>query len=413
MDSKVFFDDPIIAIDVGTTKICALVAQQGSNQELEIRGIGKAPSEGLKKGVVVDIAKTVHSIKKAVAQAELMAGCKIESACIGISGSHIQSINSQGVVPIKRSEVKHRDVENVIASAQAVPIAEGQQILHVLPQYFVVDSQERVQDPVGMHGVRLEAQVHIITGSIAHVQNLIKCCQMAGITVHDIILEQIASALAVVSPDERRLGIGMLDIGGGTSDLALYYNGSIFYTMVVPVAGNQFTNDVALGLRTTLKDAERIKKEYGFVGTMRQDLETGYLNVESVEGGTIKHIMFDELGSILQPRAEELFRIVNTTLVRYNLKPFMPAGIVLTGGGSLLDGMSECASSIFKVPVRVGYPRVSKTILESLENPIYATGYGLLLYSLSKKGKESTNAFSGPLITRLADRMKLWISDFF
>jgi cell division protein FtsA len=412
MKSTVFSDDPIIAIDVGTTKICVLISQPGPHNELEILGVGKAPSDGLRKGIVVDIAKTIHSIKKAVGEAEVMAGCKIESACIGISGSHVQSINSQGVVPIKRSEVTQRDIDSVIASAQAVPIPEGQQILHVLPQYFVVDSQERISDPIGMHGVRLEAQVHIITGSISCVQNLIKCCQMAGINVTDIVLEQIASALAVLSPDERRLGAGMLDIGGGTSDLALYQNGSIFYTMVLPVAGNHFTNDVALGLRTTLDDAERIKKDYGFVSKVALEKD-GYTQVESVEGGATKHIMISELTAIVQPRAQELLSIINSTLNRYNLKPLIPAGMILTGGGSLLGGMQELATSIFGLPVRIGNPRIVNRILESLDNPMFSTGYGLLLHALQQRGNVSMGKLSGPLVTRIATRMKSWISDFF
>lgn len=412
MKGKIFSDTPIVAIDVGTTKICVLVAQPVAHNDLEIIGIGKAPSHGLQKGVVVDIAKTVHSIKQAVQEAELMAGCKIESACIGISGSHIQSLTSKGMVPIKRSEVTRQDIANVITSAKAVPIAEGQQILHILPQYFMVDSDERVHDPVGMHGMRLEGQVHIITGSLSHVQNLVKCCQMAGVAATDIVLEQLASALAVLSPDERQLGVGLLDIGGGTSDLVLYYNSSIFYTMVVPVAGNHFTNDLALGLRTTLADAERIKKQHGFV--YKQAVETdGFTPVESVEGGTTRHVMYSELSAILQPRAEELLLLVQRDLDQHNLTSFMPAGMVLTGGGSLLTGMQELATEIFAAPVRVGTPHVQHTLLESLNNPIYATGYGLLLHILHQQGAVAIDKLSGPLVMRIATRMKSWVSDFF
>ncbi len=413
MKGKIFSDTPIVAIDVGTTKICVLVAQPVAHNDLEIIGIGKAPSHGLQKGVVVDIAKTVHSIKQAVQEAELMAGCKIESACIGISGSHIQSLTSKGMVPIKRSEVTRQDISNVITSAKAVPIAEGQQILHVLPQYFMVDSDERIHDPIGMHGMRLEGQVHIITGSLSHVQNLVKCCQMAGVAATDIVLEQLASALAVLSPDERQLGVGLLDIGGGTSDLVLYYNNSIFYTMVVPVAGNHFTNDLALGLRTTLADAERIKKQHAFV--YKQAVETdGFIPVESVEGGgAIRHIMYSELSAILQPRAEELLLLVQRDLDQHNLTSFMPAGMVVTGGGSVLTGMQELATELFAAPVRVGTPHVQHTLLESLNNPIYATGYGLLLHVLHQQGAVAIDKLSGPLVMRIATRMKSWVSDFF
>jgi cell division protein FtsA len=412
MKGKIFTDTPIVAIDIGTTKICVFIAQAVSHNDLEIIGVGKAPSHGLKKGVVIDINQTVYSIKQAIQEAELMGGCKVESACIGISGSHIRSLTSHGMVPIKRSEVTRQDIANVISSAKAVPVAEGQQILHVLPQYFVVDSSDRIHDPIGMHGVRLEGQVHIITGSISHVQNLVKCCQMAGISITDIILEQLASALAVLSPDERQLGVGILDIGGGTSDFALYYNKSIFYTKVIPVAGNHFTNDLALGLRTTIADAERIKKEHGFV--YKQAVETdGFTEVESVGGGMKQHVIYSELSAILQPRTEELLWLVQQALDKNNLNVFMPAGMVLTGGGSLLRGIQELATEIFSVPVRIGTPQVQHTLLHALDNPMYATGYGLLLHALQQKDAVAIDKLSGPLVLRIASRMKSWVSDFF
>ncbi len=412
MKGAVFSANPIIAIDVGTTKICVLAAQPIDKERLEIVGVGKAPSIGLRKGIVVDISKTIHSIKQAVAEAELMAGCKIESACIGIAGSHIQSINSHGAVPIKREEVTRQDINNVLAAAQAVAIPEGQQILHVLPQYFVVDNHEPLHDPLGMHGVRLEVRVHIITGSIASVQDLVICCEKAGIKATDIVLEQLASARAVLSPDERELGVGILDIGGGTSDLAIYKNGSIIYTMVLPVAGNHFTNDLALGLRITLNDAERIKKECGYVykDVMQSD---GYIDVESVEGGATKHIMYSELSRILQPRGQELFTLVNDSLVKANLQHFLSTGLVLTGGGALLEGIAPLASHIFQIPVRVGKPQIKESMLESLDNPMYATGYGLLLHALKKQDAAHIERMSGPLVVKIVSRMKSWVSDFF
>ncbi|MEX0940254.1 MAG: cell division protein FtsA [Candidatus Babeliales bacterium] len=412
MKRSIFHNEPIIAIDVGTTKICVLVAQAISADELEIIGIGKTPSEGLRKGIVVDINKTVYSIKKAVQDAELMAGCKIDSAIIGISGSHIQSINSQGVVPIKRSEVTQQDINNVIISAQAIPISEGKQILHVLPQYFMVDGQERVQDPIGMHGVRLEVQVHIITGSISCVQNLIKCCQIAGVQATDIVLEQLASALAVLSSDEQQLGVSILDIGGGTSDLALYYNKSIFYTSVIPVAGNHFTNDLALGLCTTLEDAERVKKEHGFVYEISEEFDKNIL-VESIEGTSSKKILLTNLTRILRPRAQELFVLVNEKLNSYEFKSFMPSGLVLTGGGSLLEGMQELAQETFKIPVRIGNPGIKYSLLQLLNSPIYATGYGLLLHALKKHETLLKNKFTHTFSKRVVSRMKSWVSDFF
>ena len=412
MKGKVFYDEPIVAIDVGTTKICVLVAQQVGPEKIEIIGIGKSSSDGLRKGVVVDINKTVISIKKAVEEAELMAGIKIETASIGISGSHIQSINSQGVVPIRRKEVSPIDIKNVLASAQAIALPEDQQILHVLPQYYTIDAQDRILDPLGMHGVRLEAQVHIITGSVAHVQNLVHCCERANIKVIDIVLEQLASALAVLSPDERQLGVGILDIGGGTSDLALYHNNSIIYTLVLPIAGNHFTNDLALGLRVTLQDAERIKEVGGYVNSSFNP-EDGIVRVESVEGNLQKDVALSELCAILQPRARELFGFINKDLEKDNLKPFIPAGLVLTGGGSMLEGMQELAQEVFSLPVRIGRPQIQNQLLESLDNPKYATGYGLLKHLLQQRGSKSMANFSGPLFQRISMRMKTWVADFF
>jgi cell division protein FtsA len=412
MKGSVFSQEPIVALDIGTTKICVLVAQETADGSIEVIGIGKSTSHGLKKGIVVDINKTIHSIKRAVQEAELMAGCKIESACIGISGSHVQSINSQGVVPIKRKEVTQVDIKNVLASAQAVALPEGQQILHVLPQYYVIDSHERVKDPLGMYGVRLEAQVHIITGALSCVQNLVKCCESLNIKVTDIVLEQLASALAVLSPDERQLGVGVLDIGGGTSDFALYHNNSIIYTMVLPVAGDHFSNDLALGLRITLEDAERVKQVGGFVNPQGFE-QDGMIEVESVQGGIHKNILLSELCAILQPRASELFNLINQELEQRKLKQFLSAGIVLTGGGSLLEGMQELATEIFGVPVRIGKPKSKDNLLESLDNPKYATGYGLLLHELQERSKKVRGHFSGPLVMRIAARMKSWVSDFF
>jgi len=260
---KIFTNKLVTAIDIGTTKICVLIGHKLEEGHVEVLGVGRVPSEGLRKGVVCDIAKAARSISKAVKEAELMAGTTIESAVIGISGAHISSRNAYGAVPLEKGEVSQEDITKVIAAAKAVPLSEGQKVLHVLPQFYSVDGQDRLTDPIGMHGIRLEAQVHIISGAVSSVQNLVKCCEMAGVKVSDVVLEQLASALAVLNDDERELGVGMLDIGGGTADLAMYQKGSIRHTMVVPIAGNHFTNDLAIGLRTTVKDAERIKREYG------------------------------------------------------------------------------------------------------------------------------------------------------
>ena len=403
------FSDIVVAIDIGTTKICVLVAQLQSDGSLDIVGIGNAPSDGLKKGVVVDIGKTVHSIKQAVCEAQFMAGCTIDSACIGISGSHINSLSSQGVVPIKRGQVTHHDVTAVVEAAQAIALPEGQQILHVLPHYFFIDGSDKINDPVGMYGVRLEANVHIITGSVACAQNLINCCQLAGIKVYDLVLEQLASACAVLSPDERELGVGMLDIGGGTSDLALYMNGAIRYTHVIPVAGNQFTNDLAIGLQTTLNQAERIKKEFGSVSETTNDT---IITIESLEQDETHDVWVPELSAILRPRATELLTLVKKIIDSKHLSQTITAGFVLTGGGSLLHGLPQLANDILRVPVRIGKPRLQNSIFATLENPLYATGYGLLLHALQKRDT-ATNGISGPILTRIVSRMKSWVSDFF
>ena len=410
--ATVFSQKIMVSIDVGTTKICVLVAQVLDNNAFEIIGIGKSPSDGLKKGVVVDIAKTVNSIKNAVKEAELMTGITIEAASVGISGGHIHSINSHGVVPIRHGEVKEFDVTAVLAAARAIPIAEGQQILHVLPQYFIIDGHERVQDPLGMHGIRLEVQAHIILGGIASVQNLIKCCQAAGVNITDIILEQLASADAVLSDDERQLGVAVLDIGGGTSDLALYQQGTIRHTMVLPLAGTHFTNDVAVGLRTTIKDAERIKKQHGLacIDLLTHD---DIIEVEAVQGGEKNLVQLTNLVHILQARANEIFALVHAEVAKHHLEPFMRTGLVLTGGGALLPGMKELAEQIFKIPVRIGNPRIDYSLPESLNSPIYATGYGLLVHMLKKEHQGAMHTLSGPMANRVFLRMKSWVSDFF
>ncbi len=409
---KVFTDKLIAAIDIGTTKICVLIGHKLAEGQVEILGVGKVPSEGLRKGVVVDIAKAARSIKKAVKEAELMADTVIESAIIGISGAHINSRNAYGAVPLEKGEVRQEDIAAVVAAAKAVPLAEGQQVLHVLPQYFSLDGQDRIVDPLGMHGIRLEAQVHIITGALTSVQNLVKCCQMAGVKVSDVVLEQLASAQAVLNEDERELGVGVLDIGGGTADLALYQRGSIRHTMVVPIAGNHFTNDLAIGLRTTVRDAERIKREYGLASydLLREDKE---IEVEMVQGGKTRMVNQSELISILEPRAQELLSIVHEEIVGRNLEHLLVSGMVITGGGSLLEGIQEVGNEIFEVPTRIGRPNIMHEEPTILDNPMYATGYGLLLYGTKKQHSFNFEEQEKQGVSRLLMRMKSWVSDFF
>ena len=412
MKKLVFNHKPIIAIDIGTTKICVLVAQPLGGDTFELIGIGKSPSHGLEKGVVVDVAQTVQSVKNAIREAELMAGCKIEQATIGISGAHIQSRSSHGMVAINRHEIRQHDIAQAINAARAITIPEGQQILHVLPQYFVIDSHEKVTDPLGMYGVRLEAHVHIITGSIASVCNLVKCCESAGIHVSDIVLEQLASGDAVLSQDEKMIGVGMLDIGGGTSDLAVYHRGTIAHTMVVPVAGNHFTKDLAIGLRTTIKSAEETKKEYGIVDESLL-IEDACIEIATVDGNNTQLILQSELVTILHARARELLTIVHKECLTRSLYAIMPSGFVLTGGGSLLKGMARLGTNIFKTPVRVGNPQTSSTFSPFLHNPMYATGYGLLLHAFKKQDTTSITKLNEPLSMRIMSLMKSWVSDFF
>ena len=316
------------------------------------------------------------------------------------------------MVAVKRGEIRLSDVMNALDAAKAIPIAEGQQILHVLPQYFLIDVQDKVYDPVGMHGVRLEVAAHIIMGSVTSVQNLITCCQNADVQIADIIFEPLASADAVLSEDERELGVAVLDIGGGTSDLALYQHGSIRHTMVLPVAGNHFTHDVAIGLRITLDDAERIKKEYGLAcaDVLAHD---ELIEVELVQGCDRQVVKLTDLIAIIEPRAQELFALVNKEIVSRNLQPFMTTGLVLTGGGSLLFGLKELAERVFNCSVRIGHPRVLFDLPESLHSPIYATGYGLLLHVLRKEQQTLMHTVNAPITTRVIERMKSWVLDFF
>jgi cell division protein FtsA len=401
----------LVAIDVGTTKICVLVAEKLGDEQLAIVGIGKAPSEGLKKGVVVNIGRTVHSIKMAVKEAELMAGCSIGSAYVGISGSHIHSMNSPGAVPIKRGVVRGQDITNVIAAAQAVHLPEGQHILHVLPQYFVVDGQDRVNDPTGMHGVRLEVLTHIITGSTSSVSDLVSCCEEAGVEVRDVILEPLASAHAVLSSDEKDLGAGILDIGGGTSDFAVYQHGTIRHTMVLPIAGTQFTRDIAIGLRTTLEEAEQIKREHAAAHESYIDTDL-VLDIAQIQGLERQHVAHEQLVMIVNARASELLELIRRDIDKFGVADYMASGLVLTGGGALLRGLDMLANEVLEMPVRIGMPKITFDMPISLKSPIYATAYGLLVCARGNGGVQASSS-QDPLVKRLFVSMKSWVSDFF
>ena len=408
----------LVAIDIGTTKICVLVAQVDSSGGIDIVGMGHHPSRGLKKGVVVNIKQTVASIKAAIKQAEEMSGIEVEQAVVGISGGHISSLNSTGVVAIKHTDVTQDDVDRVIEAARAVPLPEDREILHILPQYFKIDGHEMIQDSVGMYGVRLEAQVHVITGSVASAQNIIKSCEMAGVQVTDIVLEQIASGEAVLMPSERELGVGIVDIGGGTSDFAIYKEGRIFHSKVLPIAGNHCTNDLAIGLGISIVQAEEFKRKFGFV---REDLylEFDQDNVMVECADEIKKkIDTYALYEVLEPRAREVFTMLVDEINEYRLRTFMPSGIVLTGGGSLLAGMPELAKECFGMKARVGYPTAKASdgkrgeVPDSIKSPIYSTGYGLLLYALKERDCSLIAGKREPLFSQVLKRMKSWVYDF-
>lgn len=419
MSKRKVFQDYLAAIDIGTTKICVIIASIDPKGKIEVLGIGKHPSHGLKKGVIVNIAKTVDSIKTAVKEAEAMAGVKIEQACVGISGGHIQSFNSTGVVAVKGRTVTQRDLDRVIEAAKAVAIPKDQEILHVLPQYFRIDGQEFVLDALGMFGVRLEAQVHMVTGSVSSAQNIIKSCELAGVRVSDIVLEQIASADAVLTPFERELGVGILDIGGGTSDFAIYKDGRIRYSKVIPIAGNHFTNDLAVGLGVPVGKAEEVKKIHASVLQSKiLEQANSYLDVDLGYDGGIKTVQLSTASEILRFRADEIFDLLIDEILNNRLRNMMPAGLVLTGGGCLLDGMKELAAERLGLPVRVGLPQAYSdtdryVIPDALKSPIYSTGFGLLVYTTGDRDMRGISSTDDSAVTRIFGKMKSWLYDFF
>lgn len=374
----------IVGLDIGTSKIAALVGEAGPGGQIEVIGFGSHPSRGLKRGVVVNIEATVQSIQRALEEAELMAGCEIHSAFTGIAGSHVRSLNSHGIVAIREKEVSQSDVERVIEAAKAVAIPADQKILHVLPQEFLIDSQEGIREPVGMSGVRLEAKVHIVTGAVSAAQNIVKCVQRCGLQVGDIILEQLASSHSVLTDDEKELGVCMIDIGAGTTDIAIFTDGAIRHTAVIPIAGDQVTNDIAVALRTPAKHAEEIKLQYSTVAAHRVDpLEM--IEVPHVTGRTAREISRRSLAEVVSARYEELFTLVLAELRRSGFEELIAAGIVITGGASLVDGITELAESVFQMPVRVGLPQYVAGLRDVLQSPVYATSVGLLLYGYQQQ----------------------------
>jgi cell division protein FtsA len=369
----------IVGLDIGTSKVLAIVGEVSPTGEVEVIGVGHHPSRGMKKGVVVNIESTVQSIQRAIEEAELMAGCQIHSVYAGIAGSHISSINSHGVVAIKDKEVGPGDFDRVIAAARAVAIPADQKVLHVLPQEFIIDKQEGIREPIGMSGVRLEAKVHIVTGAVSAAQNIIKCVRRCGLEVDDVILEQLASSMAVLTDDEKELGVCMVDVGGGTTDLSVFTEGAIRHTAVIPIAGDQVTNDIAVALRTPTQNAEDIKKKYGCALTQLAHRDET-IEVPGVGDRPPRSLSRQTLAEVIEPRVEELFGLVQAELRRSGFEDMLGSGVVLTGGSAKMEGMIDLAEEVFHMPVRLGVPQYVGGLKGVVQNPIFATGVGLVLY---------------------------------
>jgi cell division protein FtsA len=410
-------DELLIGLDVGTTKICVVVARF-TEGKVNIVGIGSHPSTGLRKGVVVNMDSTVNSIKKAVEEAELMAGIKIDSCLAGIGGAHIKSFNSNGVVAIKDKEVRTDDITRAIDAAKAVAIPADRELIHVIPQEFIVDDQDGIKNPIGITGVRLEVKVHIVTGSVSSAQNIIKCCRLAGLSVDDIILGQLASSEATLTPEEKEIGVALVDIGGGTSDIAVFSNGSIKYTSVLPFGGNNITNDIGIGLRTPLDDAEKIKKKYGCAfSNMVGANET--IEVPSVGGRKPRTLMRKTLADIIEPRVEEISSLIYEEIKKSGSEKLLASGVVITGGCANLEGIPELAENIFNLPARRGYPIGVGGLVDVVNNPIYATGVGLILYGFKNTNVKRRRFGKGGTFktllnrTKLLNRMREWFKEIF
>ncbi len=376
----------IVGFDIGTKKIAAIIGEVTEEKKIEIIGIGTAESRGLRKGVVVNLDTTVEAIKKAQEEAELMAGVEIDSGFIGISGAHIKSFNSRGVIAVsgKNREISRDDINRVIDQSKAVSIPPDRDIIHIIPQEFVVDEQDGIKDPLGMSGIKLEVNVHIVTGAITSVQNLKTCLARAGIEIEQIVLNQIATSHSVLTHDEMELGVGLIDIGGGTTEVAIFERGSLWYTSVIPIGGDNFTNDIAVGLRTPIPEAEKIKKKFGCISSpLVEDQDT--IEVPSVGRGKKARILSRQLlAEIIQPRAEEIFRLVDNDIKRMGYEKSLNSGILLTGGTALLEGLEEVAEGVFDLPVRRGDPAGIGGLVDRVNTPDYATGVGLILYGYNQ-----------------------------
>lgn len=399
----------IVGLDIGTTKITAVVGEM-LEDEINVIGVGSHPSTGLRKGTVVNIESTVDSIKKAVEEAELMAGCDISSVYVGIAGNHIKGLNSHGIIAIKGREIMEQDVERVIDAAKAVAIPTDREILHVIPQEFIVDDMESIQNPVGMTAIRLEAKIHIVTGAVSSARNIVKCCNKAGLEVCDMALESLASGEAVLTEEEKELGCVIADMGGGTTDLALFKDNNLKFIYELTLGGHNLTNDISIGLRTPLPEAEKIKIEHGTC--IPENVRSGSnIEVPAVGGRAPKKLSKGILAEILEPRVEEIFSLLKKELFSNGLENSFPAGFVLTGGSVVMDGIAELAESVFNVPVRIGEPNKIGGLKDIVKDPAYATGVGLVIFGSSASCKMESKEIQTQGFTGILNKMKQWFKD--
>ncbi len=402
-------DNIIVGLDIGTTKICAVVGEVANNK-VNIIGIGTHPSIGLRKGVVVNIESTVDSIKKAVEEAELMAGCEISSVYAGIAGGHITGFNSRGIVAVKGTEITDNDVDRVIDAARAVAIPMDREVIHVLPQEFIVDDEPGIQNPIGMAGVRLEAKIHIVTGAVTSAHNIVKCANRSGLDVCDIALESLASGEAVLTDEEKELGTALVDLGGGTTDLAIFSGSNIKHTFVLALGGNNFTNDISIGLRAPHAEAEKIKIKYGTCIT-RNISSDETIEVPGMGGREPRKLPRQILGEILEPRTEEIFSLIKREIYRAGMENTIPSGMVVTGGSALLEGVTEISESVLDLPTRLGKPRGISGLVDVVNNPMYATGVGLVLYGAKNRTSKKFRIRDKNIFNRVMTRMKKWFKE--
>ena len=402
----------IVGLDIGTSKIVTIVAELLPEGTIKVIGLGQHPSRGLKKGVVVNIDSTMQAIQRSIEEAELMADCKINTVFTGIAGSHVKSLNSHGMVKIKDAEVSQMDVDRVVETARAIALPADQQILHILTQEFIIDGQDDVREPLGMSGMKLEVKVHIVTGAVAAAQNIVKCIKRCGLEVSDLILQPLASSTAVLTEDEKELGVCLVDIGGGTTDIAVFKNGSIRHTAVIPIAGDQMTNDIAVAFRTPTQSAEDIKVKYGCALRQLADARE-VVEVPGVDGRDARQLSVQTLAEVIEPRVVELYELVLQELRRSGMEEMIASGIVITGGSAMMRGMIELGEEIFHMPVRLGMPRYVGGLSEVVSNPRYATGVGLVLMGKQQLERQINGQMEMNSVTRVFDKMKAWFQGNF